>query len=53
MSRRRLPRLGLAVWALLAVALVLRLGYVAATPDYTIVHDARDYDYYARSLARG
>ena len=33
-SRRRLPRLGLAVWALLAVALVLRLGYVAATPDY-------------------
>ena len=36
-SRRRLPRLGLAVWALLAVALVLRLGYVAATPDYAIV----------------
>ena len=53
MSRRRLPRLGLAVWALLAVALVLRLGYVAATPDYAIVHDARDYDYYARSIARG
>ncbi len=53
MSRRRLPRLGLAVWALLAVALVLRLGYVAATPDYAIVHDARDYDYHARSIARG
>jgi len=52
-SRRRLPRLGLAVWALLAVALVLRLGYVAATPDYAIVHDARDYDYHARSIARG
>jgi 4-amino-4-deoxy-L-arabinose transferase-like glycosyltransferase len=52
-TRRRLPRLGLAVWALLAVALVLRLGYVAATPDYSIVHDARDYDYHARSIARG
>jgi 4-amino-4-deoxy-L-arabinose transferase-like glycosyltransferase len=52
-SRRRLPRLGLAVWALLAVALVLRLGYVAVTPDYAIVHDARDYDYHARSIARG
>jgi 4-amino-4-deoxy-L-arabinose transferase-like glycosyltransferase len=52
-SRRRLPRLGLAVWALLALALALRLGYVAATPDYTLVHDARDYDYHARSIARG
>ena len=53
MSRRRLPRLGLVVWALLALALVLRVGYVAATPDYQLVHDARDYDYHARSIARG
>ncbi len=53
MTRPRLPRLGLAVWALLAVALVLRLGYVAATPDYTLVADAKDYDFYARSIATG
>jgi len=50
--RRRL-RPGLAVWALLAVALLIRLGYVAATPDYTLVNDARDYDFYARSIATG
>lgn len=53
MTRPRLPRLGLAVWALLAVALVLRLGYVAATPDYALVADAKDYDFYARSIATG
>ncbi len=48
-----MPRLGVAVWALLAMALVLRLGYVAATPDYTLVADAKDYDFYARSIATG
>ncbi len=53
MTARRRPRLGFAVWALLLLALVLRLGYVAATPDYTLVHDARDYDFYARSIANG
>ena len=52
-SRRRLPRLGLAVWLLLALALAIRLGYVAVTPDYELVHDARDYDYHARSIAEG
>jgi 4-amino-4-deoxy-L-arabinose transferase-like glycosyltransferase len=45
-------------WALgvvlvLALALALRLGYVALTPDYAIVHDARDYDAHARSIAAG
>jgi len=39
--------------AILVLALVLRLGYVAVTPDYRIVHDARDYDVHARSIASG
>ena len=43
----------LAVGLLLAVALLLRLGYVEATPDYDIVHDAQNYDYHARSIASG
>ena len=33
--------------------LALRLGYVAATPGYAIVHDAHDYDVHARSIAAG
>jgi 4-amino-4-deoxy-L-arabinose transferase-like glycosyltransferase len=47
------PRLGRAVWLLLLVALVLRLGYVAVTPDYRLVDDATDYDRHAASIARG
>jgi 4-amino-4-deoxy-L-arabinose transferase-like glycosyltransferase len=43
----------LAVGLLLAVALLLRLGYVEATPEYDIVHDATNYDYHARSIASG
>jgi 4-amino-4-deoxy-L-arabinose transferase-like glycosyltransferase len=46
---RRLAVVGL----LLVVALTLRLGYVALTPDYAILHDARDYDAHARSIAAG
>jgi len=46
---RRLVVIGL----LLVAALALRLGYVALTPDYAIVHDARDYDAHARSIAAG
>ena len=34
-------------------ALGLRLGYVDLTPGYAIVHDARDYDVHARSIAIG
>ena len=32
---------------------MLRLLYVAATPDYVLVHDAKDYDRHARSIAMG
>ena len=37
------------VGLLLALALVVRLGYVAATPDYNAVNDAHNYDVHARS----
>jgi 4-amino-4-deoxy-L-arabinose transferase-like glycosyltransferase len=42
-----------AVWLILALALALRIGYVAITPDYTLVHDALDYDNAAQSIAQG
>ena len=42
-----------AAWLILLVALLLRVGYVAVTPDYTFVHDASDYDRHAMSIARG
>ena len=48
---RARPRLGRAVWLLLLAALVLRLGFVAVTPDYQLVDDATDYDRHARSIA--
>src|SRR5512132_951064 len=41
------------VGLLLVLALVVRLGYVAATPDYRAVHDAHNYDVHARSIAAG
>jgi 4-amino-4-deoxy-L-arabinose transferase-like glycosyltransferase len=44
------------LWAialLLVLALVLRLGYMAVTPHYTVIDDARDYDLHARSIALG
>jgi 4-amino-4-deoxy-L-arabinose transferase-like glycosyltransferase len=41
------------VGGLLLLALGVRIGYVLATPDYVIVHDARDYDRHARSIATG
>src|SRR4051794_32693514 len=44
----------LALAAVIAVAaLGLRLGYVALTPGYEIVYDARDYDVHAVSVAHG
>src|SRR5690349_7891023 len=46
-------RFGWAVGAVLVLALVLRIGYVALTPGYAIVDDARDYDAHARSIAAG
>jgi 4-amino-4-deoxy-L-arabinose transferase-like glycosyltransferase len=44
------------VWAvavLLVLALVLRVGYMAVTPDYKVIDDAHDYDLHARSIALG
>jgi MYXO-CTERM domain-containing protein len=42
-----------AAWLILLLALLLRIGYVAVTPDYVLVHDALDYDKAAVSLAQG
>jgi 4-amino-4-deoxy-L-arabinose transferase-like glycosyltransferase len=44
---------GAAFGALLALALVLRLLYLDATPDYQLRHDARDYELHAQSIAVG
>jgi 4-amino-4-deoxy-L-arabinose transferase-like glycosyltransferase len=41
------------VVAVLLAALGLRVGYTVLTPGYEIVHDARDYDAHARSIAIG
>ena len=46
-------RVPAAAWLILLVALLLRVGYMAATPDYTMVHDARAYDNIARAVAAG
>ena len=46
-------RVPAAAWLILLVALLLRVGYVVATPDYVMVHDARAYDNIARSVAAG
>jgi MYXO-CTERM domain-containing protein len=43
----------MAVTVVLLAALGLRLGYMDLTPGYAIVHDARDYDVHARSIAIG
>lgn len=47
---RRVPRLAL---ALVALALVVRLAFIAATPGYTPEHDDRDYDRLACGLVIG
>jgi 4-amino-4-deoxy-L-arabinose transferase-like glycosyltransferase len=41
------------VGLLLAVALIVRLGYVVATPGYDAIDDAHNYDVHARSIAAG
>jgi 4-amino-4-deoxy-L-arabinose transferase-like glycosyltransferase len=43
----------MAVVVVVLAALGLRVGYVELTPGYRIVHDARDYDFHARSIASG
>src|SRR3954468_15235729 len=52
-TARRISWFGVAVAVLLVGAAATRFGYVAATPDYRIVHDARDYDIHAASIAAG
>src|SRR6476619_5743511 len=42
-----------AAWLILLLALLLRVGYMAATPGYELVHDATDYDRAARTVAAG
>jgi 4-amino-4-deoxy-L-arabinose transferase-like glycosyltransferase len=41
------------VWFVLAVALVARLAFVAATPNYTPIHDDHDYDRLACGIVGG
>lgn len=43
---------GLVFIALLAGALAVRLGWVAATPHFVPLHDAHDFDRYGISIAR-
>jgi 4-amino-4-deoxy-L-arabinose transferase-like glycosyltransferase len=47
------PRTVGAVAVLVALALVVRLGYVAVTPGYQAINDAHNYDVHARSIAAG
>jgi 4-amino-4-deoxy-L-arabinose transferase-like glycosyltransferase len=42
-----------AAWLILLLALLLRVGYMAATPGYELVHDATDYDRAATTVAQG
>jgi 4-amino-4-deoxy-L-arabinose transferase-like glycosyltransferase len=51
--RHRTQRVVVVGLLIVVAALALRLGYVAATPDYELRHDARDYDVHAVSIARG
>ena len=46
-------RVPAAVWLILALALLLRVGYVVATPDHTFEHDGSDYDRHAMAIAEG
>ena len=52
-SRPGLLRLGWVAWLLVLLAVVVRLGYVAATPDYLPVHDDHDYDRLACAIVGG
>ncbi len=47
---RRVPRIAV---VLVALALVLRLGFMLATPGYAPAHDDRDYDRLACGLVAG
>jgi 4-amino-4-deoxy-L-arabinose transferase-like glycosyltransferase len=49
----RVSWVSIAALLLVAGALALRIGYVDATPNYALRHDAVDYDTHARSIAEG
>jgi 4-amino-4-deoxy-L-arabinose transferase-like glycosyltransferase len=49
----RIGRVGVLAVLLVLAALVLRIAYVDATPNYGLRHDAHDYDVHARSIAQG
>jgi 4-amino-4-deoxy-L-arabinose transferase-like glycosyltransferase len=49
----RRPWLAAVALLLVAGALAARIAYVDATPGYKLLHDARDYDVHARSIAQG
>jgi 4-amino-4-deoxy-L-arabinose transferase-like glycosyltransferase len=48
-----LRRRSLALPLILALALAARVGVIVATPDFSPVWDARDYDLHALSIAHG
>ena len=51
---RRMDRTGTRIAAaILFAALAIRVAFVLATPNYTLVHDAIDYDHHAASIADG
>jgi 4-amino-4-deoxy-L-arabinose transferase-like glycosyltransferase len=52
-GRRRTWPIALAAIAIVAAAFAIRVAYVDATPGMKIVHDGRDYDVHAVSIARG
>jgi 4-amino-4-deoxy-L-arabinose transferase-like glycosyltransferase len=47
------PPASAALPAILALALLLRIGVIVATPDFFPIYDAGDYDRHARSIADG
>lgn len=51
-TRRRRPR-DRAVWALLLLALLVRVGFIFASPNYVPIHDDRDYDRLACVIVGG
>jgi 4-amino-4-deoxy-L-arabinose transferase-like glycosyltransferase len=52
-GRRRALLLAAAAVLIVAAAFAIRVAYVDATPGMKIVHDARDYDVHAVSVAQG
>ncbi len=51
-ARRRRPR-DRAFWGLLLLALLVRIGFIFASPNYLPIHDDRDYDRLACVIVAG